>query len=1027
MQASAVFGYGFRYRRWVLDSLKYIDGQDLATGGDHIPELDELYVDVELASRVPHQPSEGQRHSIGELLDQGSGAVLALVGQPGSGKSTVLAHTARRAARTSVPGIAELSRLLRGQSLSDRSGQYPLRNKRVPVLVPLRERAASILANPSIPLAAVIRATVVQGLGKDASLGKEPSGWWERQVDRGRCLILLDGLDEVARDDARLAVADWVERQIMAYPGNHFVLTSRPYGLPESLGTQAEVFTLRPFTPDQVRLFTGRWFLAAERHAVGGSGRGDRRAIEMRARESAARLVSRLGQHPALQDLAANPLLLTMIATAHRYRGALPGGRADLYEEICHVLLSRRSQAKDLPELLSWPAKQALLAGLAFQMMRERVSSLPAARVATIIGPQAERFSSSVTPDVFLDEIARNGMFAEARAGEYAFTHLTFQEYLAARQVSANPDLVKTLAGCVSDPWWHETILLYAATGDASPIVRACIDSGTVPALTLAFDCADASAELDPELRRRLDAERQRAFEPDCPAGHRRVIAGVEAARHVRQTLPTAAGTRVCARAVPGDLYWLFLADTRVPQPDSPCDPRAGQPATGVWGTEARGFVQWLNSITATADGPEIRLPRPEELGEDAVASALDGALPAAVTSAWTQPDPARPRLAAWVRPGRPHPHELSGAAIRRAVAVDTGNSGIVPQALTAAVLNVFISITRDLDDIQALSEALAGDLSTRASSDSEPVDLMYAHAHAIVHTYTHALDLARSDAITKTCAADPGLIRALGLTGARALADAILGDLTSSLHVARSRAGELADLIDADMSILGSFDFDVTDAVRLAHKHEKDLDRAGMLARGAAEGPLPDLARAFGITNVRDLDPALPLPAVLGLSLRWVAEGPLAAVLLRVLAGTRTPDPQAGSLPADLYLTFADALCSRAGIDETSRLRASLDRPLPDALRELEAAESGGGHEQDRAPELRRLAEACATISDTHQAPGPPDAAAQRAVALALAASVREPGAPDVLRTVAATVTLVENRTKGEPALGESIILALA
>src|ERR1700729_1294589 len=55
MQASAVPGYGYRYRRWVLDSLRYIDVQDLATGGDHIPELGDVYVDVALVSRAPQQ------------------------------------------------------------------------------------------------------------------------------------------------------------------------------------------------------------------------------------------------------------------------------------------------------------------------------------------------------------------------------------------------------------------------------------------------------------------------------------------------------------------------------------------------------------------------------------------------------------------------------------------------------------------------------------------------------------------------------------------------------------------------------------------------------------------------------------------------------------------------------------------------------------------------------------------------------------------------------------------------------------
>ena len=242
--------------------------------------------------------------------------------------------------------------------------------------------------------------------------------------------------------------------------------------------------------------------------------------------ESAARLTSLLRDHPALHDLAVNPLLLTMIATAHRYRGALPGSRADLYGEICQVLVSRRVQAKDLPELLSWPAKQTLLAALAYQMMRDHVSELAGDRAIEILGPSLKRFPSSVTGEAFLDDISRNGLLIEAAAGRYAFTHLTFQEYLAARHVSANPDLVESLADNVSDPWWHETILLYAATADASPIVRACLDSGTIPALTLAFDCDEGSTEIDPDLRQRLDRERRRAYEPDCsrraPAADRR-------------------------------------------------------------------------------------------------------------------------------------------------------------------------------------------------------------------------------------------------------------------------------------------------------------------------------------------------------------------------------------------------------------------------------------------------------------------------------------------------------------------------
>ena len=1035
VQAAAVPGYGHRYRQWVLHSLKYIDVQDLATGGDHIPELGDVYVDIALVSRAPRtggpvsQVAEDitARRSISELLDQRTHLVLALVGPPGSGKSTLLAHAARRGARPAWQGN--------------------LGRRRVPVLLALRERARSIVADPAISLPDAVRAAV----GDVA--GKEPASWWERQLGRGRCLVLLDGLDEVARADDRQVVADWVERQIAAYPDNHFVITARSQSIPGPLADQADVFVVRPFTAEQVQLFLDRWYLAAERHATGTSGK----AVRMRAEESAARLAALLREHPALYDLAVNPLLLTMIATAHRYRGALPGSRADLYGEICQVLVSRRVQAKDLPELMPWPAKQTLLAALAYQMMLDHVTELTGDRVSEILGPRLERFRASVTGEAFLDDIALNGLLVEPAPGRYAFTHLTFQEYLAAAHVSATPGLVAVLAAAVGDPWWHETVLLYAARADVSPIVRACLDNGSIPALTLAFDCAEASAEIDPDLRQRLDRERRRAYEPGCPPEHRRLIAGVQAARLIRRTRTTAAGTRICARAVPADLYWLFLADTHAPRPDGLCDPDSDQPATGMWGIEAQAFVAWLNSITAAGTGIEVRLPHHDELKEEAVSSVLAVTLPPAVTSAWTRQPPAASDGAAsdcaaagsgasgraaapalWLRPGQPHPHELTGAVIRQAVAVDTMNTAILSQVLTAAVLDVALDIARDLDDVRALIGALASDLIARANSEGRIVDLMHAHAHSIVLTYAHALDLTRSAAITLTCAAPPELVRTLDLAPARALADAVARDLAGALRVARARAIALAEAIDVDLQILSAFDFDIGRAVELADVHAADFERAHFLARSIPDAPDPDLARVFGLASIPVLDPALPLPEVLGLPLRWVADGPLASTLLQVLAanppsgGGAAPPP-----PGDPHLAFAAALASRAGIQETTQLRAALGSPLTDVLRDMAAPGSAGGEGSpgwNQATGLSRLTEACSPMYATHQPPSPPEAAALRAVALALAdgaaaqgAAVRVGDAAEALRTVAATVTLVEKRGKGESKTGEVIILALS
>ena len=76
-----------------------------------------------------------------------------------------------------------------------------------------------------------------------------------------------------------------------------------------------------------------------------------------------------------------NPLLLTMIVNVHRYRGALPGSRADLYSEICQVMLWRRQEAKQLPLQMSGDKKVAILGGLAYVMMGRSVSDVSLADV----------------------------------------------------------------------------------------------------------------------------------------------------------------------------------------------------------------------------------------------------------------------------------------------------------------------------------------------------------------------------------------------------------------------------------------------------------------------------------------------------------------------------------------------------------------------------------------------------------------------------------------------------------------------
>jgi len=62
-----------------------------------------------------------------------------------------------------------------------------------------------------------------------------------------------------------------------------------------------------------------------------------------------------------LVGLFYNPLLLTMIATIHQYRGTLPERRVEFYEAICKVSLGRRRQIYGLDLDLSPDQKQSVL------------------------------------------------------------------------------------------------------------------------------------------------------------------------------------------------------------------------------------------------------------------------------------------------------------------------------------------------------------------------------------------------------------------------------------------------------------------------------------------------------------------------------------------------------------------------------------------------------------------------------------------------------------------------------------------
>ncbi|QUQ63780.1 NACHT domain-containing protein [Kutzneria sp. CA-103260] len=564
-----VAGFERVYRDKMLSTFRFMDSKGLPTKGFFTPELDDVYVHVKVAPGVPHKvradllasAEVAERHQLGDFLSHAGPQILAVVGAPGSGKTTLLRHTAKEAC---------------------------VRRRAIPVLLYLRDHVAQIVEDPSVALPVLIRSALTrQGI-------TDPDGWFEDRLQTGRCLVLLDGLDEVARAADRRLIAEWVDAQVARYAKNDFVITSRPAGYRSAEIDNARVLQVCNFNSEQVRSFVQRWYLALEKAVT----KADADVVQNRARESAADLLERLDRAPALYELTVNPLLLTMIANVHHYRGALPGNRVDLYGEICQAMLWRRQEAKKLSaDDVPGEKKEALLRRLAFTMMERELRDLPRPEVLTLLRPALRRVSRDLTAEDFLADVSSNGLLIERESSLYSFAHLTFQEYLAASYIR-DRSLAGVLAANVDNVWWRETTLLYTARSDADEIVLACLESATVPALSLAFDCVDQNSELDPELREQLEELLATAFKPDTNPEQRRLMTAVVVIRHLRQLVRTDTGM-VCARPITNQIYRLFLMDTGRPEPDG-FDPSSPDDhlVVGVHASDAATFAEWASALT---------------------------------------------------------------------------------------------------------------------------------------------------------------------------------------------------------------------------------------------------------------------------------------------------------------------------------------------------------------------------------------------------------------------------------------------
>ncbi len=396
---------------------------------------------------------------------------LVIIGDPGCGKTTLLSYIALTYARS-----------LHTLTSTKKAGSENMVQKRLgvnesdclPILLPLRHLAGHLKEKhpDSGKDGPTILLNYLFEYYKNQSIAL-PNEFFDAALEKGKAVLLLDGMDEVAETKARQRVARLIEKFAERYPECRFVVTSREVGYEgaSKIGAQFGLAKVRDFSPSEVRQFVRDWTRVVEITLA----QSDAFEVLRLADVQSEKLIQAIDTNPRVADLAVNPLLLTVIALVHRYRAQLPERRSELYEEVVEVLLGHWDEAKGLDQDVEVAGvkmdsgdRRSLLEPVAFWMHERNQREIERDDLRSLLLPAFKGITgtdgqASKALDDFLHLVnERSGLLIERGIGMYGFAHLTFQEYLAARALADRKDSLDFTLKHLPDAWWREVILLQA-------------------------------------------------------------------------------------------------------------------------------------------------------------------------------------------------------------------------------------------------------------------------------------------------------------------------------------------------------------------------------------------------------------------------------------------------------------------------------------------------------------------------------------------------------------------------------------
>jgi DNA replication protein DnaC len=428
---------------------------------------------------------------------------LLILGDPGSGKSTIAKWLTLQLAKAMLKGeehgsvVVNAEHILgKNQAQEKEVDEIDLGKIRLPILIKIPEYTkyyeeyqfsqSNINQGRGIIDFCGVHLPTVPGLSPE-----KVQQLIKYFLTTNRAVVFLDGMDEVVKN--RDKIIDEIEKFIQYWinlgkknkrpsrpidtGGNQVVVTSRVVGYHAApLRSNIAHVYVREMDDNAIRSFCELWTQQVLKEELSGMDTEEMNKIIHEESEGLQQAIFDKSK-PRIKELATNPLLVTILALLYRYQNKqLPKSRVELYEQSINILVGKWKNIHSEGQAITKEELNKILEALAehihsspsedvteFEMAEILERELKLIRgyqedepVGNIIAGQVENFIKIVKEDV--------GLLSERGEKLYHFLHRTFQEYLAAKRLVANPQTaIQNIIERLSDPVWREPVLLSVA------------------------------------------------------------------------------------------------------------------------------------------------------------------------------------------------------------------------------------------------------------------------------------------------------------------------------------------------------------------------------------------------------------------------------------------------------------------------------------------------------------------------------------------------------------------------------------